>query len=137
MDSVIIENTFSAHTFFFSPQVMVDVAEVLTPLAQATEMLTTETLPAAGMVYPLLHELSEDMTVIERPHSQGQVEADAGDDSGDDEAESEYDSQMTAKLKTCIWERLKKRFDLTDDGQPHMDLILCCPLLIAAFCNPR
>lgn len=114
---------------------MSDVSEVLAPLAQATEMLTTETLPAAGMVYPLLHELSEDLAVIEKPNSQGQVEADDGDESGDDEAE--YDSQVSAKLKRCIWDRLKKRFDLTQDGQPHRDLCESCPLMIAAFCDPR
>ena len=115
---------------------MADVCEVLSPLAQATEMLTTETLPAAGMVYPLLHELAQDLAVIEKPDSQSQVESELSDhDDSDDEAE--YDSTVSAKLKRCIWERLKKRFDLTEDGQPHKDLCKSCPLMVAAFCDPR
>lgn len=62
-------------------------------------MLSTETLPAAGMVYTLLNELSADLAVMERPDSQSQVDH-SGDESGDD-AEGEYDSTVCAKLKRC------------------------------------
>ena len=94
-------------------------------------MLTTESSPAAGMVYPLLNLLADELTVNERPDEE---EADSADSGGDDD---DYDSQISAKLKRCIWDRLQKRFDLTQDGQPHTDLLECCPLMIAAFCDPR
>ena len=88
------------------------------------------------MVYPLLSELAKDLVVIEKPDSQGQVEAD-DDGLGDESGDEEYDSSVAAKLKRCIWEKLKKRFDLYEDGQPHKDVCKSCPLMIAAFCDPR
>lgn len=127
-----------------------DVAEVLAPLAEATELLTTETLPAAGCMYYLLYELiGTDLAVRTRPEATAggaEVDSAADVDEGDDEEnqeteemapEEEYDSNLAAKLKRCIATKLKERFGLDDHGQPDMDLCRTCPLLVASFCDPR
>ena len=151
---------------------------VLKPLADATEILTTESTPAAGAVYPLLKELCVDLTVYAAPESDEDGGGDADDDNlrlppdpmgsdtelpgdGDEEAhesemtapepgltagsgaeseeedESCYDSVVIAALKNLIWSRLRSRFDLEEDGQPVDSVCRTCPLLIAAFCDPR
>lgn len=125
-----------------------DVAEVLTPLAEATEVLTTESKPAAGAVYFLLRELAKDLTVYEAPAA---VEAEAaGPESETEDLEAEdvaqadaetqsndYDSVVAANLKRLIWGRLVSRFNLCENGQPEEVVCRTCPLLIAAFCDPR
>ena len=125
-----------------------DVAEVLTPLAEATEVLTTESKPAAGAVYFLLKELAKDLTVYEAPAA---VEAEAaGPKSQTEDLEAEdvaqadaetpsndYDSVVAANLKRLIWGRLVSRFNLCENGQPEEVVCRTCPLLIAAFCDPR
>jgi hypothetical protein len=125
-----------------------DVAEVLTPLAEATEVLTTESKPAAGAVYFLLRELAKDLTVYEAPAAV-QAEA-AGPESETEDLEAEdvaqadaetpsndYDSVVAANLKRLIWGRLVSRFNLCENGQPEEVVCRTCPLLIAAFCDPR
>lgn len=125
-----------------------DVAEVLTPLAEATEVLTTESKPAAGAVYFLLKELAKDLTVYEAPAAV-QAEA-AGPESETEDLEAEdvaqadaetpsndYDSVVAANLKRLIWGRLVSRFNLCENGQPEEVVCRTCPLLIAAFCDPR
>ena len=125
-----------------------DVAEVLTPLAEATEVLTTESKPAAGAVYFLLRELAKDLTVYEAPAA---VEAEAaGPESQTEDLEAEdvaqadaetqsndYDSVVAANLKRLIWGRLVSRFNLCENGQPEEVVCRTCPLLISAFCDPR
>lgn len=134
-------------------QVLADVAEVLTPLAEATELLTTESTPAAGAVYYLLKELADDLAVVEAPEgaeaeTQDQdMDSDEEDDSDttatvrhDMEVpppESEYDSPVAGRLKRAIWTKVQARFSLEADGQPEDDVCRSCPLLIAAFCDPR
>lgn len=135
-------------------QVLADVAEVLTPLAEATELLTTESTPAAGAVYYLLKELAEDLTVVEAPEGAESdpetQDLDSDDEEGDSgstatdrlqvpppEAESDYDSPVAARLKRSIWAKVKARFSLEEDGQPEDEVCKSCPLLIAAFCDPR
>ena len=56
----------------------------------------------------------------------------------DAEAESnDYDSVVAANLKRLIWGRLVSRFNLCENGQPEEVVCRTCPLLIAAFCDPR
>jgi len=107
--------------------------------------------PQAGAVYFLLKELAKDLTVYEAPAA---VEAEAALDSGpesqteDLEAEdvaqadaetqsNDYDSVVAANLKRLIWGRLVSRFNLCENGQPEEVVCRTCPLLIAAFCDPR
>lgn len=135
-------------------QVLRDVADVLEPLAIATELLTTESTPAAGATYYLLHELlAIDLAVVARPESpdddedmgetgdSGEVDepedrpGDAAD--GDTEEAEVYDSSLAAKLKSCIASKLMTRFCLDAEGQPDMDVCRTCPLLISSFCDPR
>jgi len=134
-------------------QVLADVAEVLTPLAEATELLTTEKTPAAGAVYFLLKELAEDLAVVEAPVRAAtaapetqDLESDDEDDSDRREGEAEqvsgtdttdYDSPVAARLKTTIWDKLQTRFNLEVDGQPEVEVCESSPLLISAFCDPR
>ena len=133
------------------------MAEVLTPLAEATEVLTTESKPAAGAVYFLLKELAKDLTVYEAPAAveaeavpEAQTEAalDSGPESDTEDLEAEdvalpdaesqdYDSVVAANLKRLIWGRLVSRFNLCENGQPEDVVCRTCPLLIAAFCDPR
>ena len=77
-------------------QVPSDVAEVLTPLAEATVILTTETNPAAGSVYVLLREIGKDMEVLVRPaaattQSQREESLEPGSDEETDEDTEEGD----------------------------------------------
>lgn len=118
---------------------MQDVAEVLSPLAIATELLTTESQPAAGMMYYLLHELvSQDLCVFERPGAQDHDDdSDSDTEIPDDVSESEFDSPVAAKLKHHISKRLRDRFNLSEDGQPDIEVCRTCPLLVSAFCDPR
>jgi len=132
-------------------QVLADVAEVLSPLAEATELLTTETTPAAGSVYFLLKELAEDLAVVEAPVEAAtaapetqDLESDEDDsDRREGEAEqvsgtdTDYDSPVAARLKTTIWDKLQTRFNLELDGQPEVEVCESSPLLISAFCDPR
>lgn len=159
-------------------QLLADVAVVLKPLAAATEILTTETSPAAGAVYYLLKELAEDLSVNEAPEeaaqdtSSAERDLDLGHDDSDDDhhmeeedsqvnmvtevvsstqegqalttaaedsddSEDSYDSPVAASLKRTIWGRLVTRFSLEDDGEPEDSVCRSCPLLIAAFCDPR
>lgn len=115
---------------------MSDVCDVLGPLAVATELLTTETQPAAGRMYYLLNELvSIDLAVCERPGSAGTTD----DDWSDTEMEEsdDYDSPVAAKLKAHISKCLRERFGLTPDGEPEMEVCKTCPMMISAFCDPR
>lgn len=130
------------------------MADVLEPLAFATEILTTESTPAAGATYYLLHELlTTDLAVVARPDDDEDTEdmgetgdsgevhepedrpGDVGD--GDTEEAEVYDSSLAAKLKSCIASKLMTRFSLDEEGQPDMDVCRTCPLLISSFCDPR
>lgn len=127
-----------------------DVGEVLSPLADATEMLTTESTPAAGAMYYLLHELvNYYLAVVSKPTTETTGVGDddgvgAGEDSDSTEEDievdapaEEYDSTLAAKLKLCISGKLQERFCVDEAGQPEMAVCRTCPLMIAAFCDPR
>ena len=137
---------------FLFVQVLADLAEVLTPLAEATELLTTESTPAAGAVYYLLKELAQDLAVVEAPegteperedldcHSSDEEDVSDTDTDRPDAMEllgSEYDSPIAARLKRTIWTKLKARFSLEENGQPEDEVCRTCPLMISAFCDPR
>ena len=131
------------------------MSKVLAPLAFATELLTTESTPAAGCTYYLLHELlSNDLAVTERPDDDdedmatsearpdedevpGAADGNDESDGEDDQDDDIYDSTLAAKLKRCISSKLMDRFAVNDEGQPDMALCRSCPLLVASFCDPR
>ena len=138
------------------PQVMKDVSDVLTPLAEATEMLTTESAPSAGGMYYLLHQLISFYLAVKTRPETGEADAEseesteeytvgatATDDDVEadeaDEAEEEevYDTHLSAKLKNWISVKLQERFSVDESGQPDMDVCRTCPLLISTFCDPR
>ena len=119
------------------------MAEVLTPLAEATELLTTESVPAAGAVYYLLKELAQELAVTEAPEAPETQNPESDGDSDSHEAgldvpdPTEYDSPVVARLKRMIWAKMQTRFSLQQDGQPETSVCQSCPLLISAFCDPR
>ena len=129
---------------------MLKDVEVLSPLADATEILTTESTPAAGAMYYLLHELvTIDLAVVAKPTAETTGEGDHADGVGADKEDievedsevdgpaEEYDSTLAAKLKQCISAKLQQRFCVDEAGQPEMAVCRTCPLMISAFCDPR
>ena len=113
------------------PQILEDLVPVLEPLAEATEILTAESVPTAGTVFVLLKELHSDLEDMQ------DIEADENSDQEEDGDDiPTLESPVAKTLKTAIRTRLKERFKLDVDGQPS-DEQLNSPLLAATFLDPR
>lgn len=91
-------------------KVLEDITPILSPLAEATELLTTEDLPNAGSVIILLRQLlSVDLKI------------------------DDTDSALSRSLKSTLQEKIQARFNLRD----LVPLSLTSPLVIAMALDPR
>ena len=98
-------------------QVMEDVCPILEPLAELTELLEKDDLPAKCFAYVILHNLISDVLKISD-----------GDSDGDRES-------VAKDLKNKIKLGLIKRFKVDEQGM-SLGEVLPSPLIVASLLDP-
>ena len=91
---------------------MKEVAPILEPLAEATQLLTKDTEPTSGTVYKILTSLLPDLKTVG------------------------MDSAPVAEMKIRIRESIMRRFKVNEEGKPH-DEIVTSELCVSAAMDPR
>ena len=93
---------------------MEDIAPILEPMEQITEILGKEDAPTGSGVFVLIHSLFSSVLC--------QVDGESG---------------VVRELKVKIREGLKKRFNVNEQGVPSLDCVKKNPLLLATLLDPR
>ena len=93
-------------------KIMEDIVPVLSPLAEATELLSVEDLPTASQIYVLLFHLVTSL----KP--------------------ADTDTGAVKELRAKITAGLKKRFNIDSDNGPTKEALLTSPM-VATLLDPR